>query len=88
MTKFINIVKVAVINSHQFDLMELKKDKSKNLAFCIECYKKGQLKEPDLTEEDFIKRKKEEIKKFNWLTRWILLLRFKNLERWNKNSYF
>lgn len=64
------------------------KDKTRNVAFCIECYKKGKLKEPELTKEDFINRKKEEIKNMNWLSKKILIVRFKSLERWNKDSYF
>ena len=64
------------------------KDKSNNLAFCIECYQKGKLKEPELTKEDFINRKKENIKGLNWPKKQILIRRFEKLERWNKESYF
>jgi hypothetical protein len=51
------------------------KDKSNNFAFCIECYKKGKLKEPELTNEDFINRKKIKIKNLNWLSRKVLMKR-------------
>lgn len=63
-------------------------DKTENFAFCIDCYKNGEFQEPDLTREDFLKRKKEILKKSNWFTRRILMVRFRNLERWNKNNYF
>lgn len=64
------------------------KNKTQNLAFCIECYTKGKISEPELTKEDFINRKKEEIKDKVWLSRKILMARFHSLERWNKDSYF
>ena len=76
---------------HNFTSVRLygtEKDKTKNLAFCIACYEKGKFTEANLSNEDFIKRKKEEIKNFNLLTRRLLLRRFKNLERWNKDKYF
>lgn len=63
------------------------KNKTQNLAFCIECYKKGKISEPELTKEDFINRKKEEIKNKGWLSKKILMARFHSLERWNKDSY-
>jgi len=64
------------------------KDKTENLAFCIECYKKGKMSEPKLSKEDFINRKKEEIKNKGWLSRKVLMARFHSLERWNKDNYF
>jgi hypothetical protein len=64
------------------------KNKKTNHAFCKGCYKRGKFVEQALSKEDFIKRKKEEIKDFNWLTKKILLIRFNKIERWNKKSYF
>lgn len=64
------------------------KNNKENFAFCIECYNKGKMNEPELTKEEFINRKKEEIKHKNWFTRKILMARFNKLERWNKNKYF
>lgn len=64
------------------------KNKAQNLAFCINCYKKGKFKEPELTKEEFINRKKEEIKDKGYFSRKILMARFHTLERWNEDYYF
>ncbi|WP_432410947.1 zinc ribbon domain-containing protein [Rasiella sp. SM2506] len=64
------------------------KNKSKSNAFCKDCYKKGKFTEPNLTKKEFLEIKKKEVKKKWWLSKKLLMTRFKNLERWNKNDYF
>lgn len=64
------------------------KDKTKNKAFCIKCYKKGKFTNPELTREEFEKIYKEKIKSYNIFTRQILMVRFLTLERWKDNDYF
>ncbi|MBA4746269.1 MAG: hypothetical protein H2058_13525 [Muricauda sp.] len=61
------------------------KDKSLNYAFCVECYKKGKFANPKLTKGEFLNKQRELIKDKNWLTRKILIIRFKNLERWDSS---
>lgn len=68
-----------------FRLYGTEKDKTRNYALCIDCYKNGKLIEPDLSKKEFFERKRKEIKSFNWLTRRLLLQRFKGLERWRGN---
>lgn len=62
-------------------------DSSNNLAFCEDCYNEGKFTNSELTKEEFIEKANEEIKNKNWLAKWILKNRFKNLERWNRNQY-
>lgn len=63
------------------------KDKTKNLGFCIKCYKNGKFNNSKLTKEEFFAEKKEEIKSYSWLSKKFLMNRFKSLERWNENNY-
>lgn len=58
------------------------KDKSLNYAFCIECYKKGKFREPDLTKEQAKKRLYDLKKQKSWLVKKLYKIRFSRLERW------
>jgi hypothetical protein len=68
-----------------FRLYGTNKDKTQNLALCIECYRNGKIKDPELSKNEFLELKRKEIKDLNWLNRVILMKRFKSLERWNKD---
>lgn len=59
-----------------------------NDYYCVDCYDNGEFKET-LTHEEFDDRCKAIIKKEKGLLiKLFLKIRFKKLERWNKNEYF
>ena len=58
------------------------KDKSLNLAFCAECYKKGKFRNPDLKIEQLAQNKIDDLKHNNWFFRYIVYKHLKRLERW------
>lgn len=58
------------------------KDKSLNYAFCIECFKKGKFREPELTKIEAKRRLYHTVQNRNWIVKLIVESRFARLERW------
>lgn len=64
-------------------------DGTKNHAFCVSCFDKGEFVEPDLTVEEFLKRSEADIKsgKIKYRRKYAIG-KLLELERWQKDDYF
>ncbi len=63
------------------------KNKTKNYAFCKNCFESGKFTNPDLTKDEFLNKTMESVKNKNWFYRRILKNKLDELERWSDNKY-